>query len=203
MAVFTNLLANPENFGAWTTIGTPVVTSGQTDPFGGTNAFLVGDDDAGNQERIQEAINFTGDGDKSFSLFIKEGPDPDQSNVRIADTTATEFMGLAITWSNGVPSLSGQAELLSLVEYPNGWWRFSARASGITSANSHEYQIVPATPAAAPTGNVLVFGATAHNETTAGAYPGDGDNGRYWRQRSLRRVYPDFPGKHLMNRRRR
>ena len=43
IAFSTNYVTDSEDFSQWTTVSTPVLTSGQVDPFGGTAAFLIED----------------------------------------------------------------------------------------------------------------------------------------------------------------
>lgn len=170
---FANLVSEPENFAAWSASGTPVLTGGQSDPFGGTDAFLLEDDDGMQLERIDQAVDFTGDGKKGFSLFIKQGPNPPSANmpINIRDTTAGAHHQVVISWSNGVPSLASEtnASFLEFLIYPDGWYRVLAQTDAITASNSFELRIAPS--ASSPdTGDVLIFGATAHDEPTPGAY---------------------------------
>ncbi|HMG19533.1 MAG TPA: hypothetical protein VK573_12470, partial [Gemmatimonadales bacterium] len=69
------LVTQPENMGHadWTVVGTPVLTSGQADPFGGTGAYVVDDNAAGGDEAIETVVGFTADATKAVAIFIKAG----------------------------------------------------------------------------------------------------------------------------------
>jgi hypothetical protein len=173
----TQLVTDPENFGAWSVIGTPILTGGQADPFGGTGAYLVEDNDAAGFEHLQTpgdtAIT---DGERSFALFVKQGT-ASVSWVRIRG--AAERHRVLITWSAGVPALStssGAGTLHTVEAWGNGWYRIAFSATGVVGADSNVIEFGPGTFAASATGTGYFFGANAWNAPFPQSYqaPGDG-----------------------------
>lgn len=171
---FVNLVSEPENFGAWQIPGGSVVTGGQEDPFGGTDAFLIEDNSGTATGRVEIEFSFTGDGSKGFSLFVREGSSPPAEGTRISvfDLIGTNNGQVDVGWSNGTPVIlnSVSAENVSFVTYPGGWHRMLATANNMVDLNAYEYRLVIAPGGAANTGNIFVFGATVHDEPTPGAY---------------------------------
>jgi hypothetical protein len=95
--------------GGWSNNGTPTVTGGQTDPFGGTGAYLIDDNDAGIAEArlktgfVVNARMFT------WAVCIKQGTSS-TSLVEVRDETAADYpLILSITWSGGVPTVTPSA----------------------------------------------------------------------------------------------
>lgn len=167
---FANLVSEPENFAAWSASGTPVVTGGQPDPFGGTDAFLLEDNNLVGVSQLDIGVSFASDGAKGFSLFVKEAPSSDRTVITLRDETAGTQDGVVVIWMSGAPLIDGgTATFLGFRQYSDGWWRALIQGP-VVAANVNLYRIVPATGGAASTGNIFVFGATAHNEPTPGAY---------------------------------
>jgi hypothetical protein len=73
-------IVEDNDFNGWTSVGTPVVTTGQVDPFSGTRATLIEDNDGAAEEGKYRVVAFTGDGTKVIALTITQGT-----------ATATEF----------------------------------------------------------------------------------------------------------------
>src|SRR6185503_17586019 len=97
------LMADPENFGAWTVDGAVGRTGGQADPFGGTGACLL-DSNATSGDDIHEAVTFTGNATKALSIFLKQGT---STLTRLALWNGSLFRHrVNVTWSGGVPSLA-------------------------------------------------------------------------------------------------
>lgn len=169
------LVTQPENFAAWSVTGTPVLTAGQSDPFGTVAAYLVDDNDGAAFETIFLVVSFTGNGEKAFSLFVRQGTSA-SSWFRLRDTTAaTDRHTIGISWSGGVPTLStlvGAGERFPVENFGNGWWRVSGTATGIVAANNNVFEYGPAAFTAASTGTGFIFGANAWNDTTYGPYRG-------------------------------
>lgn len=171
----TQLVTDPENFGAWAVVGTPVRTGGQTDPFGGTSAYLVDDNDGAAFEYLVSTgdIAFT-DGTRAFSIFVKQGT---LANCwfRMAGG-AVERHRVRVTWTAGVPSLStqvGAGTLFTVENWGGGWWRVSASANGVLAADTNTFQFGPGSDgAASDTGTGYFFGANAWNAATPAGYIG-------------------------------
>lgn len=171
----TQLVTDPENFGAWTSIGTPVLGSGNTDPFGGTAAYLFTDDDGAISEAKFEVVSFTGDGNKAFAVFIRQGTS-DDSAIEVWDNTAlTDRTAIKVTWTAGVPSMAivaGASTLFSVENWDGGWYRLSFTANGIIAANTNRLYLYPTQQVNADTGTTYFFGANAWNSSVPAGYIG-------------------------------
>lgn len=170
----TNLITNSTNFGAWTTSGSPVLTSGQTDPAGGVTAYLIADDDAVAQEYITLTPTFTTDAvSKSVSIFLKMGTilAASGSDIQLRDTTAgADRLLMNITWSNGVPTVTATTgTFIGKDRYRDGWWRFLFRTTAVTVANTNAMRIVPASTANQQ-GNIYAYGAQCENALNPTSY---------------------------------
>lgn len=171
------LCPDPENFGAWSVAGTPVLTSGQADPFGGTAAYLVEDNDAAAFEHLTSAgdIAFT-DGERCAALFVKQGS-ASTSWVRLRGG-ATDRHRVLITWTNGVPVLStsaGAGTRFPVEPWANGWYRIAFSAAGVLAADTNVLEFGPGTFAASGTGTGYFFGANAWDAPFPSSYQGPGD----------------------------
>lgn len=172
----TQLNANPENFGAWAVTGTPVLTSGQADPFGGTAAYLLADDDAAAVEFIMQNVTYTGDATKAVSLFAKPGSLATQ-DARLRDTTAgASRHHITITWASGVPTLStaaGAGVLFTPVLLNGGWYAIAFNANGVVAANNNRIEVFAGSAfVAGNVGNGYIFGVNTWNAPFASSYQG-------------------------------
>lgn len=170
------ILGDPENFNNWTATGTPVRTAGQTDPLGGTEAYLLADDDAGVLEYIQHSVTYTGDGEKAVALFVKEGTISGTSRIGLFSVTAGVMRHrVTLSWPGGVPLLStteGSGTLFPVENWGNGWWRIAFSATGVVAADTNAIRIAPTTDAAGLTTNLYIFGANTWNASTPNSYQG-------------------------------
>lgn len=171
------LVTEPENFGAWGVAGTPVLTSGQADPFGGTAAYLIEDNDAAAFEHLTSPgdLAFT-DGERSAALFIKQGS-ASTSWARIRGG-ATDRHRIVITWTNGVPALStgaGAGTLFPVEKWAGGWYRIAFSATGVLAADTNVLEFGPGTFATSGTGTGYFFGANAWDAPFPSSYQGPGD----------------------------
>lgn len=169
----TNLVTQSENFGAWTTFGTPTLLSGQSDPFGGTGAYLVTDDDPAAVEGFYWAVTFTGDGTKAVSIFAKSSTAA-SSVIRLHDITASAARLLAvITWAS-TPSVACTAgAFIRQRQGVNGWWRFDFQATGVVAANTNRVYAYPAETsyiAGTSTGGTYFYGAQAEDAAYPSSY---------------------------------
>lgn len=166
---FDNLV--PLNFGSWGSGGgAPTLTAGQSDPFGGTDAFLVEDANTGDTELLSQPVSFTGDGDKGFGIFIKEGTLSAGGTqiIQIRDNSTGTNHHIEFTWSGGAPSISSSPNVVVLdtVAYPDGWYHMKLQATGIVAANDNRFRILPASSGAAETGSLFIFRPGAYDDTT-------------------------------------
>ena len=180
IAFSINYLTDSEDFSQWTAVSTPVLTSGQVDPFGGTQAFLITDDGTGVEGDILTP-QFTFDGTKIFSLWFKEAPSPPVSTrISLRDDTTADTRGmLDITWTGGTPTVaasSGGSLVGDLESWGNSWFRQWTAAPSVVAANTNQFRIAVTETGGAATGGVLVFGALVTDgtervlyETTTGA----------------------------------
>lgn len=170
-AARTQLVTDPENFGAWTVGGTPVLTSGQADPFGGTAAYLIEDNDAAAVEWIERTVVYTGNATKAQLGFVK---------ASTAGITDFELIGAAlrvrvrVTWTGGVASAAVNAGsgTARAVAWGGGWYLIEWTADGVVALDTNRYLLIPAGNVAANTGSVYFFGANAWNAPFPPSYQG-------------------------------
>lgn len=160
-AARTNLVGS-DDFSAWTSVGTPVVTGSISDPAGGTNAYRIDDDDAGNEEYKYRAVTFTGDGIKSAVFVVREATQPAGGNqdLRIGDTTAAVYrLRLQISaWVGGKPTVSAAIGTYLGQRYVgNGFWAIYGQTTSVTAANAHTAEISPAGSGGATTGSIDIY----------------------------------------------
>lgn len=169
----TNLVTDSENFGVWGSVNSPTLTSGQTDPLGGTSAYLLEDDSASQELVRQNVASFTGDGEKFVSVFLKAGT-AGVTDVALQDSTVSTMRHhIRATWSGGVPALTtvaGAGTRYPVEDWGSGWYRIKFSATGVVAANNNRVVIYPAGSPAANTGTVYAFGAQAENGTSVTAY---------------------------------
>ena len=153
-----------EDFTTWSKAGTPVVTGGQNDPFGGTNAYLVDDNDAAGLEYIfisNITLTPSAEGEAISYLFLKAGTAAKtELLLRDQDTPAARHQ-INVTWSAGVPTLStasGAGTLFPPISCGDGWYFIRFSATGIVTGNRHQPHIFPAGDTPTDTGTVLVYG---------------------------------------------
>lgn len=151
-------------FGAWTVSGTPVVTTGQTDPFGGTRAALVNDDDGAAVEYILNTTTFTGDGTKAIAVTAKQGTATASDIVVFDNTAPATRITVRLTWTAGVPALSvlsGSGTVYSVTSLGNGWYQVQFIVNSIVAANANRLRLYGASTTAATTGTTYYYEAMA------------------------------------------
>lgn len=157
------LFGSVEDLSGWTVAGTPVITGSQTDPIGGTGAYLIEDNDGAAAEYIQSSdLSLTSnvDGEAVINVFLKEGTSG--TNVlRLRDVTAgTNRHTVIVTWTGGVPALStdaGGGTLFTPVAVGGGWYFIRFSATSIVTGNNHHLQLWPTGTAASETGTVYAY----------------------------------------------
>ena len=132
--------------GSWTPTGTPVVTTGQSDPVGGTEAVKLEDDDGAGIEGVLSPtfVPLTSE-DLWVGVFVKEDTAA-TTEFRIRDTTAAFTRVTArITWSTEVLTIvGGTGVAYGVATFENGWRYVLFSAEGIVAGNDHELQLFPA-----------------------------------------------------------
>ncbi len=162
----TNLITESENFGAstWAATLTPTRSSSQADPYGDTNAWLLGDNGTTAQEFITNVFVPPSTTVLATSLFMREGSTTAASGSRflVFNNTASVTYGQGtVTWSSGVPTLTVDtgSTYASPEQFAGGWWRMGFIANGSTNAaDTHQMFIYPAV-SSTDVGDVYVFGA--------------------------------------------
>lgn len=157
-----NLIDESEDFGLWTLDGTPVTSSGQADPFGGTNAWRIDDDSTSADERITKTVTADASTQVVLSVFLKAGttPAPSGDQVALIASTGGGPINLRITWSSGEPSVTYVAgeEPNPPERWRDDFWRLSARTTGDLSTGVHTARLSPAGIVNGETGDIIAFG---------------------------------------------
>ena len=141
----------------WTDAGTPVITTGQADPFGGTSAVLVNDDSAGAAEgKTTTAAGVVGD-TVTLLVFAKAGTAA-ASAFQLRDNTAGAYrIQAALTWSGGVPTLTcSTGTAIGTVSVGGSW--YAALATGTwVSGNTAQVEVYGASATASATGTTYWY----------------------------------------------
>lgn len=168
----TNLVPWDSDFSHWTVAaGTPTLTGGQSDPFGGTTAYNI-DGGSGAAIKVTTAA-FTGDGKKATSLFVRQGnfPPSGGTGIVVFDTTAggVARMLATITWAVGFPTVVANiGAVLAVIPYfdfahppaGGGWWRVLLQTtSALVAANTNQVWIENISGS----GDVFACGVMAQN----------------------------------------
>jgi hypothetical protein len=169
----TQLVTDPENFGAWTLGGTVARTAGQADPFGGTAAYLIDSNTPAATDAIFETVAFTGDGTKCIAGFVRAGTAA-QSVFTVHDLTAgVHRHQVLITWTAGVPVLSditGAGDRFAVAPWGSGWYAIALGANSVVAANTNRFIFYPDWTGAG--GTTFFFGANAWNAVFPSNYQG-------------------------------
>ncbi len=174
----TQVASDPEAPNSWTNIGTPVITTGQTDPWGGTDAILVEDDTGTPGEGKRSACSFTGDATKVCIVAMRAG-NLAVVRVRLRDTTVpTGRHHLSVTWQTGdtpptVATVSGTGTIYPSVPLHdadgNLWWLIRFSADSVIAANANSLQVFSAD---GDTGTFYLAGGNAFDATFPSSWQG-------------------------------
>jgi len=169
-----NLVLHSQNHSTWTAIGVPGIVSADKN-YGLLTLDKISDDGADALNGYSQVIAFTGDAQKSISVFIKKGT-ATKSLIRLRDTTAgANLLSAEITWAGTTPvitMLAGTVEK-SAVALADGVWRLHLLSTTGTAANTNQLEIYPATDDAldiAQTGDIYAGGWQAVNSNFASSY---------------------------------
>jgi len=147
-----------EDLSVWSVSGTPIVTGSQADPVGGTDAYLVNDNDGAAVEYIYDSPVFTIDGTQAVMFMLKEGTAALTEWVLRDTTAATDRAVLRVTWVTHVLSIaSGSGQAIALIDIGNGYYLGYATIDNIVAANTHELRLYPAGTVASATGTVTAY----------------------------------------------
>lgn len=142
----------------WISVGTPGLTPGQSDPFGGTDGVTVNDDSAGAVEGLQGPSAAVKSGvPVPITVFLKQGTSS-VSHFVLRDVTAgNDRTVFQVTWSTKVVTvLSGTGSIGGLISVGGSWWL--AIVSGTPpNANAYAIRLLGATTTASATGTTVYF----------------------------------------------
>lgn len=169
----TNLVPNNADLSTWTDQGTPVVTGGQADAFGGTDEWLIEDNDATNGvgEGKRVDLTFTGDAVKAISVVVRQGTAA-QSVIQLRDVTASaDRLVASITWASGDPGTPScsPGTYLGKVALTGGRYRLYFQTASVTAANTNRLYLYGATAASTTTGSTYYAFPQAENAAAPGS----------------------------------
>jgi len=133
-------------WGAWQAIdtspwtagaGTPTITPGQTDAFGGTNAYKIDDNDAGTPEGQRLPLTLA-NGTQWIALMVRQDTSSTFGILVYEITGGTSRHGIRGTWSGGIPSLvtvAGGGTILTPIALGGGTWLCLFSADGVVAGN--------------------------------------------------------------------
>ena len=147
-----------EDLSTWQTVGTPVITTGQADPFGGTDAYLLDDNDGAAAEIVFETFVVATALDQPVAVFLREGTAA-VTDVDFRDQTATTLRHtVRITCATGiVTTVSGAGVIIQPIALGGGWFLLLFTANSIVAGNTHAVRIHPAGTTASNTGTVTAY----------------------------------------------
>lgn len=149
-AAATNLVTESEDFGQWTDTTSIASSSGQSDPYGTTEAWRIFNlsTSLGGYEKL--SITLSTAAAHAVSVFLKEGTtaSPSGTSVKLHDATAAEDRcKFTVTWSSGEPVVTvntGTTARRNTERWRGAWWRiFAQTTTTISTGNSNELRITP------------------------------------------------------------
>jgi hypothetical protein len=162
-----NLFLTSTTISSWTTSGM-TVTTGQTDPFGGTNAMLWNDGTANSLHSTYIYTNNVVGAPYTFSIYAKSSGTANPAGY-IAMNQYAAYHGVIWNLATGTASqLSSDAFPLNYTSsnLGNGWWRFTITDTAVNSVSAWEIGMVNST--GSPAG--LTGGGSAYTGTNQTVY---------------------------------
>ncbi|MBI3672549.1 MAG: glycoside hydrolase/phage tail family protein [Rhizobiales bacterium] len=166
-----NYQTRTDDLTVWNQNATPVVTGGQADPFGGTEACKVEDNDTANSEALTRTAGGTwAAGDKIFcSVYVKQDVAETKSALLQVYTKASapnQYVNLTLNVATGALTVTNTANVTVLssgvetVTAPDGsvWYRPWAVISDSVNANAPFMWLYPAAGGASFTGIKTFYG---------------------------------------------
>ncbi len=154
-----------EDISLWSQSANITVTGGQTDPFGGTDAYRIQDTAVGGSS--ESAVDTLGvltpnvDDEVIVALFLKEDTDSDHVDVNLHDNGVSANRHIVrVNFSGGVPTVTsetGSGTVFAPIDCGNGWWLIRFSAAAIVAGNIHSLFIYPAGTGAG-VGDVFAYG---------------------------------------------
>ena len=151
---------SPADINAFTSVNTPTISSGVADPFGGTGAYTVNDNDGAATEYKYTEVTFPVDGTHQLVTYATFGS-ATTSHVTLYDATAATFRAvLQFAWSGGVPTCTisnGSGTVHGTISVGAGWYCVLWGADGIVSANTNRLHLYGATTTASSIGATTYY----------------------------------------------
>lgn len=147
-----------DDLSTYTNINTCSVTGGQTDPFGGTSAYLLNDASGAEVRYVRTAATALTGTQVPVDVFVKAGTST-FSLFQLYDTTAAATrLTMLFVPNGGNPYLTaGVGTALSLVSVGGGWYLARSLSTTIVSGNSHRLELYPTDNNIASTGTVTYY----------------------------------------------
>lgn len=169
----TQICPQPQTPASWTgNIGTPVVTTGITDPWGGNAAIMVEDNNGSAVEGMSLNTTFTADGVKALLFVVRAGTLADIT-IGLRDITAgVNRHYVRVLWNGAsAPTCTtntGSGKILEPYDIVDAdgitWWCIGMTVDGVVAANVNALRAFSNTTAStAPTGTFYLAGANAWN----------------------------------------
>jgi len=154
-----NLLLQSNSFSSssWATYNN-TFTSGQSDPFGGSTAFLVTETAAGD---FYQGFTVTNGNAYTLSGYFKAGT---ASSIQLQCYFTSQIFTIICNLSAGTFTTTGTGTG-NVVSVGNGWYRFSAAATA-TATGTGYWQVTWSSTS----GTFYVYGAQANTGSSAGTY---------------------------------
>jgi hypothetical protein len=166
---FANLLPSVVTWTVWS--GAGVATAGQPDPYGGTEAALLTDNDAGSYEGVRDwGSGYVSGEPLAVELWVKKaaGPVTHFSGTNL-NFDGTALLQVLFRHDTGEALVTlGSATDVEMVEAVTGWWRLRFRHAG-SAAAVVSIDVYPASGLISdgfPSGNLTATGSI----TVYGAY---------------------------------
>jgi hypothetical protein len=163
----TNRLPESEDFSAWTQSGAVTLTTGQTDPMGGSRATLIADNLTTGSASVYYPLS-PSDFLSTFavySLFVRQGTTVSTAGSRlsIANSTGGNLSAVDLTWSSGLPVTSVVVGALAgpVERWRGGWYRVALRPTGALTTGiggTIRFFINPAIGSATDRGDIYAYG---------------------------------------------
>ncbi|HUT13284.1 MAG TPA: hypothetical protein VMY42_22545 [Thermoguttaceae bacterium] len=173
----TGVLTAPMDPDSWADVGTPLKTVAVADPWAGTDAILLTDDDAGASEGLAATATYTTSATKAAVFVLAPGTAGtvwcemyDATAAVLRNTCKVEWDGTdAPTLTNG-----GLGDVEDPVQFIDAagrkWWIIEMTADGVVHTNTNQCRVVIG-DGDSSVGTVYLAGAEAWDAVTADFTP--------------------------------